>query len=251
MSNYLITGTSRGLGLCLVKELLKRPATSVGLIFATTRSDPTPALQKIIDESSGRVINVIVNPADIESVKAASLAVEKHLNGAGLDVLVNNVGVLPISNGIKNMDNLAEAFNFNVMSVQNMTTVFLPLLEKGKLKKVANISTTVSSFAYQDVFGRVPAPAYKVTKAALNMLTLQWGREYRNKGFTIFGVSPGWLKTDMGGEGANLEPEQGAEATMKVIDTAGEEEVGKLLNIYLPGFGEGHGDHYQGGAVPW
>lgn len=88
-------------------------------------------------------------------------------------------------------DNLAEAFNVNVMSVQNMTTVFLPLLEKGKLKKVANISTTVSSFAYQDIFGRVPAPAYKVTKAALNMLTLQWGLEYRDKGFTIFGVSPG------------------------------------------------------------
>lgn len=103
MSNYLITGTSRGLGLCLVKELLKRPATSVGLIFTTTRSAPTPALQRTIDESAGRVVNVIVNPVDMESVKAALPAVEKHLNGAGLDVLINNVGVLPFSNGIKEM----------------------------------------------------------------------------------------------------------------------------------------------------
>lgn len=91
----------------------------------------------------------------------------------------------------KTRDNLAEIFNINVMSVQNVTTVFLPLLERSQLKKVANMSTTVSSFAYQDVFVGLPAPAYKVTKAALNMLTLQWGMEYRDKGFTIFGVSPG------------------------------------------------------------
>lgn len=103
MSNYLITGTSRGLGLCLVKELLKRPASSVGLIFATTRSAPTPALQKTIDDSSGRVVNIIVNPVDIESVKAALPALEKHLGGAGLDVLINNVGSGPFANGIKNM----------------------------------------------------------------------------------------------------------------------------------------------------
>ncbi|KAK7931810.1 NAD(P)-binding protein [Apiospora marii] len=251
MSNYLITGTSKGLGLCLVKELMKRPASSVGLIFATTRSAPTPALQKTIDESSGRVVNIVVDPTDIESVKAALPAVEKHLGGAGLDVLINNVGSGPFANGIKNMDNLAEIFNINVMSVQNMTTVFLPLLERGQLKKVANISTTVSSFAYQDVFARLPAPAYKVTKAALNMLTLQWGMEYRDKGFTIFGVSPGWCKTDLGGEGANLEPEQGAEAAMKVIDAAGDEEIGRMINIRLEGYEDGPGDRYQGGAVPW
>lgn len=77
------------------------------------------------------------------------------------------------------------------MSVQNVTTVFLPLLERGSLKKIVNMSTTVSSFAWQDVFAQLPAPAYKITKSALNMLTLQWGMEYRDKGFTIFGVSPG------------------------------------------------------------
>ncbi|KAK8069410.1 short chain dehydrogenase reductase [Apiospora phragmitis] len=251
MSNYMITGTSKGLGLCLVKELLKRPDSSVGLIFATTRSAPTPALQKTIDESSGRVVNIIFNPVDIESVKAALPAVENHHGGAGLDVLINNVGWGPFANGIKEMDNLAEVFNVNVMSVQNVSTVFLPLLEKGKLKKVVNITTTVSSFAYQDLFARLPAPAYKVTKAALNMLTLQWGMEYRDKGFTIFGVSPGWLKTDLGGEGANLEPEQGAEATMKVIDMAGKEEIGRMVNIRLEGFEDGPGDRYQGGVVPW
>ncbi|KAK8084690.1 hypothetical protein PG997_005961 [Apiospora hydei] len=278
MSNYLITGTSKGLGLCLVKELLKRPASSVGLIFATTRSAPTPALQKAIDESSGRVVNIIVDPTDLESLRAALPVVEKRLGDAGLDVLINNVGTGPFANGIKNMyasvlsggkkktvltqeytdydhlpnrDNLADVFNVNVMSVQNVTTAFLPLLEKGERKKVVNMSTTVSSFAYQDVFVRLPAPAYKITKAALNMLTLQWGMEYRDKGFTIFGVSPGWCKTDMGGEGANLEPEQGAEAAMKVIDAAGKEEVGRMVNIRLEGFEDGPGDRYQGGVVPW
>lgn len=103
MSNYLITGTSKGLGLYLVKELLKRPASSVGLIFATTRSAPTPALQKTIDESSGRVVNIIVNPVDLESVRAALSEVEKHLSGAGLDVLINNVGAGPYTYGMKNM----------------------------------------------------------------------------------------------------------------------------------------------------
>ena len=99
MANYLITGASRGLGLELVAQLLSRPTSNVNLVFATTRSDPTPALQTLIESSSGRLVNIQFDPVEITSVQAAVPAIEKHLNGAGLDVLINNVGVMPFSPG--------------------------------------------------------------------------------------------------------------------------------------------------------
>jgi NAD(P)-dependent dehydrogenase (short-subunit alcohol dehydrogenase family) len=104
MSSYLVTGASRGLGLELAAQLLSRPESSVKRIFATTRSEPPEALQKLIAGSSGRLVNIVFDPLDLNSIQATVPVVKKHLDGAGLDVIINNVGAMPYTpDGIKTM----------------------------------------------------------------------------------------------------------------------------------------------------
>jgi NAD(P)-dependent dehydrogenase (short-subunit alcohol dehydrogenase family) len=86
---------------------------------------------------------------------------------------------------------LEPSFKTNVLSVQLVTSHFFPLLQKGSLKKIVNVSSTVGSFSMSRAFSFMPAPAYKITKAALNMLTYQYALTYAEEGFTIIAVSPG------------------------------------------------------------
>lgn len=99
MSSYLVTGSSRGLGLCLVTTLAARPAEQVRFIAATARSK-TAAIQDLIDKYPDRVAFVPMETTSQESVQAAAREVEKLLGpDAGLDVVVNNAGVMPWTRG--------------------------------------------------------------------------------------------------------------------------------------------------------
>lgn len=101
MTTYLITGTSRGLGLTLVKHLLA--ATPTNVVIATARS-LSPDLSKVISADSTRVHFVELDITDEKSVKDAVPKVETVLNGEGLDVLVNNAGIMNYSpDGIATM----------------------------------------------------------------------------------------------------------------------------------------------------
>ncbi|KAF2724380.1 short chain oxidoreductase [Polychaeton citri CBS 116435] len=253
MSTYFITGTSRGLGLGLVAELLNSPESNAKIVFATTRDKPTAALQKLIDESSGRLVNIILDPVDLNSVKAAYSEVEKHLNGAGLDVVINNVGAMPYTpGGIATMDDLTPTFNVNVLSAHNVMSVFIPLVELGSQKKIVNISTTLGSMEMSQRFALFPVPAYKITKAAMNMLTVQYAQEYASKDLVIFALSPGWVKTDLGSDAADLTVEESTKAILDAVHTAGKETNGQFRNVLVKGWEENPGlNQYPGGVSPW
>ena len=106
MATYLITGSSRGLGLELVTQLAALPSAEVGRIFATARSGPTAELTRLIEGSSGRVVYVKLDTSDQTSVKNAAAEVARNLEaeGFGLDVLINNAAIMPVSaEGIETM----------------------------------------------------------------------------------------------------------------------------------------------------
>ena len=157
MATYLITGASRGFGLALARQLASLPASDVNRVFATARGE-SPALEDLAKTSSGRVVVVNLDVTNEAAIKQAAAEVEAKLEGKGLDVLINNAGVCQYaSDGVKSMsaslgphvpedrstkvlrDNLAESFTINVLGVHWVTRAFLPLLQKGSLKKVANM----------------------------------------------------------------------------------------------------------------
>jgi NAD(P)-dependent dehydrogenase (short-subunit alcohol dehydrogenase family) len=140
MANYLITGCSRGLGLGLATELSTMPASTIGTIFATARSS-TPSLESLVTNSKGRVVFVKLDTTKESSITEAVKHVERIPGPkGGLDVLINNAGVMPFTPGeVQEMTDLDEVLRTNVTSVQMVTRAFLPLLRKGKEKKVFNM----------------------------------------------------------------------------------------------------------------
>lgn len=103
MATYFITGTSRGLGLQLTASLASRPQSEVSKVFATARKQ-SDDLKKLIEGSDGRVQFIPLEVTSPQSVKDAGQTVESSLNGQGLDVLINNAGIMGLTpNGIAEM----------------------------------------------------------------------------------------------------------------------------------------------------
>jgi len=138
--SYVITGASRGIGLELVKQLLASSETSK--VFALSRGSPPSALQALLDKHSDRVVHITCAVDDDKSVQQAAKDVEAGLNGSGLDILINNAGVMgTVFDGPESLPSaeLSSVLETNVVGVHRMVVAFLPLLEKGSQKKVISM----------------------------------------------------------------------------------------------------------------
>lgn len=246
MASYLITGSSRGIGLEVTKLL--NSSSDVGTVFATARS-LSPALQEVVNSSNGRVQFVPLEVTKEDSIAAAVKEVTQKLGpGNGLDVVINNAGIQILEqDGVGHMHGLAETLDVNVIGVQRVSAAFLPLLALGAQKKLVVISSELGSQALSERFAtNAPYPSYKVSKAAANMVGTMFAEELGPKGFTVLVVNPGWLKTDLGGPYAFLEPIVGARQVVEIIQKATPADNGTFRSLYV----EGH-PIYDGKNLPW
>jgi len=247
---YVITGASRGLGLEAVRQLAN---VEGNLIFAAARNpDSASDLKSIQAKSDGRVELVTLDVNDKKSIDAAAEAVSKKTKH--IDVLINNAGVGAGPNypdspePVTDAKDLLPIFQTNVVGVQLVTQAFLPLLKaaikkndgKDKVPKVVNITSGMGSIT-QNSGGML---SYRVSKAALDMLTSTWAIEVPEVAFLP--ISPGWVDTDMGQMGSKiwnikppLTPEQSIQGVLNVIDKATLEISGKT------------GLSYDGSTFPW
>ncbi|KAJ0120124.1 hypothetical protein J7T55_000979 [Diaporthe amygdali] len=251
MASYFITGASRGLGLQLTTTLASRPSSEVSKIFAAARKQ-SDDLKKLTEESNGRVQFVFLEVTSQQSAEEAARTVEKSLNGQGLDYLINNAGIMNTTpNGIVDMKDLGEHLNTNVIGVNNVITALLPLVRKSNLKKIINITSTMGSLTMSSHFQQLPTPAYKISKTALNMLTVQYAEAFRDEGVTFIALCPGWVKTDMGGKDyADLTPEEAIAGILEIADKVDVKDTGKFLTVRVPGW-ENHEKRYDGSVRPW
>ncbi|PYI09393.1 hydroxyacyl dehydrogenase [Aspergillus sclerotiicarbonarius CBS 121057] len=245
MSTVLVTGSSRGLGLELVKQLSSR-TTKADLVIAAARKC-SPALDEVIANAGGRVLFVPLDISDLANITRSVEMVKSALDQRSLDILINCAGVHSETQGrVALMSDLEYQLSVNVTGAHNMIRSFLTLMEGGEVKKIINISTAYASMTRAAEVSYAPCPAYKISKAALNALTVQYAMSYQDKGFVFLAVSPGWLQTDMGGGNADLTVEEGANAVLDVVMSAGPECNGHFKNIHVPGW-----KGYDGQEIPW
>lgn len=127
----------------------------------------------------------------------------------------------------------------------------------------------MGSFALAEAFSIFPLPAYKISKAALNALTIQWAQALSSEGFVVTSINPGVsgdpavvftvlmrkksVKTSMGGgDGADLTLEQGARGILEALVKSGPEKNGKFFMVEVPGWEKAKGLHqYDGAIVAW
>lgn len=229
VKNIVLTGANRGIGLGLVKELLKND--QVGKLFATTRSAAkSPELQSISDP---RLVIVEMDADSDSSIFKAAEQIGKVVGSSGIDFLINNAGVLfPVDiNAPINRKDAAKNFDVNCVATMAVTYAFKELLKAGAKKnghsQVVNISSVLGSIS--QTWGAVPPrhfTAYNMSKAGVNMYTKCISVDWKADGIRATAINPGWVKTDMGTEAGELTVEESTSNIARTIFKLGEANNG-------------------------
>ncbi len=230
----LVTGASRGIGLEFVRQLLARGDH----VIATARHPGrAQALNHLAGEHPGRLH---VLPLDVADPKShAELVRELPLvldgDGARLNLLINNAGVLHSGErfGHVPLAQMDDSLRTNVTGPFLLTQTLAEHLADGAV--VANLSSILGSIARVDGFH---TPSYAISKAAQNMATVLLAQGLSERGIVVLALHPGWVQTDMGGDGAQIAPEQSVAGLLKVIGNATQADSGHYID-------------WQGAPLPW
>lgn len=220
----VITGTSRGIGLALASRVV---AAGHELLAVARQPDRSPGLMALADQHAGRVR---LHAADLrEPQAAASIAGAAGALGA-VDVLVNNAGILLQGDG---PDDFAASFRINSVAPFEVTRALLPLLQQTGNPRAVHITSKMGSIADNSSGGYY---AYRASKAALNAINRSLSLDHA--WLTTVVVHPGWVKTDMGGAGAPVAPEESATGIWSLAERLARKDSGAFFD-------------YQGKALPW
>jgi NAD(P)-dependent dehydrogenase (short-subunit alcohol dehydrogenase family) len=153
-------------------------------------------------KSSGNVVAAQLNVTDPASVRG--------LAGEPIDVLVNNAGIL-LDDDIDLLDlpaeTLRETFETNVFAPIAVAQALVPGMITRGYGRVVNVSSQAGQLSSMGTY----APAYSMSKAALNAFTRQLAAATKDTGVLVNSACPGWVRTDMGGRNAPRSVEQGAD----------------------------------------
>jgi NAD(P)-dependent dehydrogenase (short-subunit alcohol dehydrogenase family) len=206
--SVFITGADKGLGLALARKFLDE-----GFLVFAGQYGPDGALGQLGEQFPVQLRILPQDVTDPTSVSASARRVAKISDS--LDILINNAGVffpqtkLPLPEVDLEDGHLESMIEVNAFGPLRVTKWFLPLLEKGRLKRIVNISSEAGSISD---CGRESWFGYCMSKAALNMQCCLLQRHLKPKGFKVLAIHPGWLRTDMGGPDADLDPQVSAGA---------------------------------------
>ncbi|MGE5278376.1 MAG: SDR family oxidoreductase [Acidobacteriota bacterium] len=222
---YLVTGANRGIGFEFARQLARRGDH----VIATAR-DPERAVEL-------RRLGVPVESLDLaEEESVASLAA--RLARIPLDVLIHNAAVGsagPLFADLR-IEDLERAYRVNAIGPLHLTQALLPNLRALPTRQVIAISSTAGSVTANETRGGWYA--YRASKAALNQLLRTLALELQPDGFTVVAVSPGWVRTDMGGPRATLSAAESVEGMLGVVDRLTPADTNRFLD-------------YRGQSLAW
>jgi NAD(P)-dependent dehydrogenase (short-subunit alcohol dehydrogenase family) len=237
----LITGANKGIGLETARQLGKLGVTIVlGARDLAKGEGAAAELKK--DGVEARALKLdVANEADRA---AAAKHIEKEFGR--LDILVNNAGVMldPRTGNATSTTPVAmlhETFETNFFAVVALTQTLLPLLRKSQAGRIVNLSSILASLTLHATKGspvyNSKTFAYDASKSALNAFTIHLAHELRGTKIKVNSAHPGWVKTEMGGEGAQLEIADGAKTSVQLATLAED--------------GPSGGYFHTGEALPW
>ncbi len=230
MKRVTVTGANRGLGLEFVRQLLARGDR----VVATCRNPgKATELNRLVGEYPNRLH---VLPLDLDQPRSrAELARELTLVFDGFDWLINNAGVLPPGERFGELkDETVEAsLRTNAIGPLLLTQALAPLINAGGL--VINLSSRMGAMSETHEFR---SPSYGMGKAALNMATVQMAHALRDKAVCVIALTPGWVRTDMGGANAAVAPQDSVAGMLAVADHSEMAQSGSFRD-------------WQGQSVAW
>ncbi|MCK5021902.1 MAG: SDR family NAD(P)-dependent oxidoreductase [Candidatus Pacebacteria bacterium] len=196
MKIVLITGIDKGIGKALAEKFLEQGYFVIGTVFEDT------------DLSNDNLITYNLDLASGESISNCVEGINK--SGKKIDILINNAGVLLDKEETSVViDKLRKTLEINLIGTIDFTEQILSLINKEG--HIINISSAASSLGRPYADSRCPAnyPSYRISKTALNMYTKTLAFRLNGE-IIISSINPGWVKTDMGGQEAELTSKESA-----------------------------------------
>jgi NAD(P)-dependent dehydrogenase (short-subunit alcohol dehydrogenase family) len=212
----LVTGANRGIGLEVCRQLAAQ-----GFEVVLTARDEKKG------ETAARKLGGLVSfqVLDVREERTIQDAVEWVRRRFGrLDCLVNNAGISKGSKGIAEADieNIKAIMETNFYGPMRVSRGFLPLLRKSADGRIINVSSEMGTL--KDLTGGYAG--YRLSKAGLNAQTILLANELKGSSIKVFAMSPGWVRTDMGGRLAPRSVEEGAD-TVVWLATTNDAQTGK------------------------
>jgi NAD(P)-dependent dehydrogenase (short-subunit alcohol dehydrogenase family) len=220
----LVTGGNRGLGLQTARELGR-----LGILTILGVRDPRKGATAAaaLKQEGFRADIVQLDVANLPTHSQAYQHIAMHYGK--LDILVNNAGIWKESTTSSSyvpganqtitlpMDLLRETFDTNFFGTVALTQTLLPLLRKAPAGRIVNVSSILASLTLHSDPGSAVYPhkvfAYDASKTALNAFTVHLAHELRATPIKVNSAHPGWVKTEMGGEGADLDVSEGGKTS--------------------------------------
>lgn len=220
----LVTGANKGIGLEIVRQLAKAGFR----VFLTARDRQRgEEASKTLQQDSLSVEFLQLDVADETSID--KLAKELASKIDHLDVLVNNAGIyLDASNAsVLEVEPtlILQTLQTNTLGPLRLTQKLVPLLAQSNAGKVINVSSGGGQLTDMSDW----APAYSLSKTALNAVTGMMAAALRDKHIVVNSICPGWVRTDMGGSGASRSVQEGADTVTWLATEAPSDLTGKFL----------------------
>ena len=208
----VVTGAGRGIGRAIAEKLAE-----YGAAVMINDLDPGPAseTEAAIKQAGGQAASLcgdVTDPAFPERMVAATL--ERF---GGIDVLVNNAAILkegfnPEDASVLDLpEQLAlDTYRTNTLGPLLLMQVVIPGMQKRGYGRIVNMSSGAGQLAHMGS----GFPAYRMSKAALNALTRLTAAELGPRPIKVNAMTPGWVRTEMGGPHATLSPQEAADTAI-------------------------------------
>jgi NAD(P)-dependent dehydrogenase (short-subunit alcohol dehydrogenase family) len=231
----LITGANKGIGFETARQLGQQGITV--LLGARDREKGEQAAEKLRREKidAHPIVLDVSNPS---SIQTAATEVEK--NYGRLDILINNAGVMLDDQAKKpseqSLETWRRTFDTNVFGLIATTQAFLPLLRKSAAGRIVNLSSILGSITLHStpgspIYESKTYASYNVSKSAVNAYTVQLAYELKDSPITVNAAHPGWVKTEMGGQDATLELEDGAKTSVALATLGADGPNGAYIHM--------------------
>ncbi|XP_043917806.1 C-factor-like [Protopterus annectens] len=246
--SVLITGSNRGIGLALVRELVTGTPSPKVVIGTCRKPQEGKELQDLAKKYSNfRVVQLDVN--DEDSIQKAVKEVEGLTGNEGLNCLINNAGTNTMASlNDVNVEVMMSAYRTNSVGVLMVTKAFLPLLKKAAnlvsgmgVHRAAIINVSSDSGSIQlaeEKLIYLKVYPYRISKTALNMISKCLALDLKSEGILCIAFHPGWIQTDMGGPLAPLTLEETIPDVVTAISNLEERHSGTFID-------------WKGNTVPW
>ena len=230
MTNVLITGANRGLGLGFVKSFLAKNIN----VICTTRN--IAGSKELLECKKKHPNNLEILELDLLEENSEN-TLSDLLSDKPVDIFINNAGVGNSNQrfGVVSSKPWLELLKVNLIAPLTVTQAIIENIKKGSDKKIYFLSSQLGSIGDNTSGGMY---IYRSSKTALNQVVKSLSVDLKPIGITVISLHPGWVKTDMGGPNAPVSIDESVKGMMKVIDTTDIGNTGTFLN-------------YDGKELPW